>query len=321
VRTTADHTRYGCEGFGTRAGANGRSRWRRGAAALAATFAALCASAPARADGSDEEKEPCDQRVCFKAEPLSDGALLAASLGFAGISEAILSTGEIRPQQIDAAFDTGRLLSIDRAAITQTVDGTADAYSNGGLYTAIGFAALDTVLSGFRDGREAALTDLTMYSEAIAFSWGLTNLAKIGFRRPRPAAYIDRDRAILGGQDPNTYNNTSTDSALSFYSGHTSTVAAISATATYLAFARSPNTMRPWGTLAGSITLTSFVAVERVRSAAHFPTDVIAGALAGAGIGMLVVHLHRHDSINRRPIWVGALPTEGGGGVMVGGFF
>jgi undecaprenyl-diphosphatase len=69
------------------------------------------------------------------------------------------------------------------------------------------------------------------------------------------------------------------------------------------------------------VTLTSLVAVERVRGGAHFPTDVIAGALAGAGIGMLVVHLHRQDSETRRPIWVGALPAEGGGGIMVGGRF
>lgn len=96
------------------------------------------------------------------------------------------------------------------------------------------------MLSGFRNGREAALVDATMYSEAIAFSWGLTNLAKIGFRRPRPIAYIERDRAILGGQAPATYNNTSTDSTLSFYSGHTAITATVSATATYLAFARSP---------------------------------------------------------------------------------
>jgi undecaprenyl-diphosphatase len=79
--------------------------------------------------------------------------------------------------------------------------------------------------------------------------------------------------------------------------------------------------MRPWATLAGAVTLTSFVAVERVRSGAHFPTDVLAGALAGAGIGMLVVHLHRYDSETRRPVWLGAMPVEGGGGVMAGGSF
>jgi membrane-associated phospholipid phosphatase len=290
-------------------------------AGLAALFVTIVVPSAARADGSEPAKDPCNDRIRFKADPLGDGPLLFASLGFAGLSEAIISTGEIRPQQIDAAFDTKRLLSIDRAAITQKLDTTASAFSNGGVYAALGFAVLDSVASGFRDGQEAALVDLTLYGEAIAFSWGLTNLAKIGFRRPRPIAYIDRDRAIQDGQDPATYNNTSTDSTLSFYSGHTAIAATISATATYLAFARSPDTLRPWATLAGSVTLTSFVAVERVRSGAHFPTDVIAGAFAGAGIGMLVVHLHRYDSETRRPVWVGALPVEGGGGVMVGGRF
>lgn len=295
-------------------------------AALAATLAAIMGSGPtwAAEPGAAKDpaaKDPCDDGVQFRADPLGDGALLAATLGFAGLSEAIISTGEIRPQQIDSAFDTNRLLPIDRAAITQTIDTSAGAFSNGGIYAALGFAVFDSIASGFRNGREAALVDATMYSEAIAFSWGLTNLAKIGFRRPRPIAYIERERAIAHGQDPATYNNTSTDSTLSFYSGHTAITASVSATATYLAFARSPHTMRPWATLAGGVVLTSFVAVQRVRSGAHFPTDVIAGAFAGAGIGMIVVHLHRRDSETRRPIWVGALPVEGGGGIMVGGRF
>jgi undecaprenyl-diphosphatase len=202
---------------------------------------AVLVSLVERADGSSDP-DPCDDVLHFKADPIGDGALLAASLGFAGLSEAIISTGEIRPQQIDAAFDTNRLLPIDRAVIASPIDTSANAYSNAGIYAALGFAALDSVLSGFRSGREAALVDATLYSEAIAFSWGLTNLAKIGFRRPRPIAYIERERAIEGGQDPATYNNTSTDSSLSFYSGHTAITASVSATATYLAFARSPHT-------------------------------------------------------------------------------
>jgi undecaprenyl-diphosphatase len=257
----------------------------------------------------------------FKADPIADGALLAGSLGFAGLSEAILSTGEIRPQQIDANFDTSRLLPIDRAALTQNLDTTADAFSNIGVVTAFSFAAIDTTLSGLRGGRETALVDAILYAEAIAFSWGLTNLAKIGFRRPRPIAYLERDRAILGGQDPATYNNTSTDSSLSFYSGHTALTATVSATATYLAFAREPNSMRAWGTLVGSVVLTSFVGVERVRSGAHFPTDVLAGGFAGAGIGLIVAHLHRYDAETKRPIWVGVMPAAGGGGLSVSGRF
>jgi undecaprenyl-diphosphatase len=281
---------------------------------------ALGLPCPAFADPKTDGQEPCEVTTQFAVDPIGDGALLVGSLAFAGLSEALFSTGELQPQQIDPAFDKSKLLGIDRGAITQTVDTSADALSSGGVFVAFGYAAVDSVLSGFRYGREAALVDAVLYSEAVAFTWGLTNLAKMSFRRPRPIAYIEREDAIRAGQDPATYYNASTDSSLSFFSGHTALTATLSASATYLAFARSPHTARPWITLAGGVILTSFVGVERVRSASHFPTDVIAGALVGAGVGVLVVHLHRHDT-TKRPVWVGAMPLEGGGGVTLGGLF
>jgi undecaprenyl-diphosphatase len=279
----------------------------------------LGVSCPAFADPKTDGQDPCDDTIHLGVDPVGDGALLVGSLAFAAASEALFSTGELKPQQIDPAFNTANLLGIDRVAITQTLDPHAAGLSSGGELLAFGYAAVDSVLSGFRYGKEAALVDAVMYSEAVAFSWGLTNLTKLAFRRPRPIAYIERQHAIEAGQDPATYYNPSTDSSLSFFSGHTALTATISASATYLAFARSPHTARPWITLAGGVVLTTFVGVERVRSGSHFPTDVIAGALVGAGVGVLVVHLHRDTT--KRPIWVGALPVEGGGGVTVGGLF
>jgi len=59
--------------------------------------------------------------------------------------------------------------------------------------------------------------------------------------------------------------------------------------------------------------LSTFVSIERVRSGAHFPTDVIAGSIAGAGIGVVVPHLHRTEDIKQRRVWVGytAAPSDG----------
>ncbi|MGH7281752.1 MAG: phosphatase PAP2 family protein [Polyangiaceae bacterium] len=131
-----------------------------------------------------------------------------------------------------------------------------------------------------------------MYAEATAFSVGATDIAKVAVRRPRPIAYIDRNQYIAAHNgSADGYDNTSTDSALSFFSGHAATVGAISGAATYIA-------------------LTTFVSVERVRAAMHFPTDVIAGSLVGAGCGVLVVHLHRADTVNQRPVWVGFQPLN-----------
>ncbi len=146
-----------------------------------------------------------------------------------------------------------------------------------------------------------------------------TNLAKIAVRRPRPIAYIEAE----ANRDNPNYANLQTDSALSFFSGHASITAAISGTATYLAFARSPRTIRPWITLAVGAAVTTLVSIERVRSGAHFPTDVIAGSVAGAGIGVIVPHLHRTDDIKQRRVWVGFAPeVRGEGGTLqVSGFF
>jgi undecaprenyl-diphosphatase len=256
----------------------------------------------------------------LQADPIADGAILGISLGFAGLSTVILSTGEIRPQQISSSFTTSSLLGIDRTAITQTVDPNAGTISNIGLYAAIGYTVIDTIASGFREGsKQAALVDGIIYAEALAITAGVTNLAKVSVRRPRPTAYI---AAAAHKNDP-TYSNSDSDSSLSFFSGHAATVGAVTGVATYLAFTRSPSSIRPWLTLAGGTALTAFVSVERVRAGAHFPTDVIAGAMAGAGLGVLVAHMHREDTAKQRRVWIGYTPSGVGEGGMatLGGLF
>ena len=93
-----------------------------------------------------------------------------------------------------------------------------------------------------------------------------------------------------------------------------------------MAFTRSPDSARPWITLLAGTALTTFVVIERVRAGEHFPTDVIAGAVAGAGIGLVVPHLHRTEDIKQRRIWVGFTPRSGrdgdrGGLLNVSGLF
>ena len=109
--------------------------------------------------------------------------------------------------------------------------------SNIGLYTAVGYAVIDTFATGFReDSKQAALIDGIIYAEALVLTAGVTNLAKMAVRRPRPNAYID---AAAHKSDPD-YSNADSDSSLSFFSGHAATVGAATGVATYLAFTRSP---------------------------------------------------------------------------------
>ncbi len=286
--------------------------------AVALLAVSLLAAATSRADDPPKSGERDKPAPLFKVDPVADAVLIAAGLGFSGIDELILSTGEIAPQRPGSP---NNLLGIDRIAVTQTIDPHANTYSNVGLGVALGFAALDPILSSVRDGWGVGLVDGTIYAESLSITLAITDLTKIAFRRPRPIAYKEQAAldAEFGGPSKSP-SISDTDATLSFFSGHASIIAATSATATYLAFMRSPDTWRPWVTLAAGTLLTTGVSYERVRAGAHFPTDVIAGALAGGCIGVLVPHLHRFDS-GAHQLWVGGNAMEGGGGVTVGGSF
>ncbi|MET0795295.1 MAG: phosphatase PAP2 family protein, partial [Polyangiaceae bacterium] len=245
-------------------------------------------------------------RTTFDIDPIADSAMIAVSLGFAGTLELINSTGEIRPQQIAPNFQRSRLFFLDRPVLAQTPDPRAGGYSTIGLGAAVAFAFVDPILSGVREKSvQTGLADAFMYAESISFTMAMTNIVKMAVRRPRPSAYIEAEA------HPNA-ENTSTDSALSFFSGHAAITATVTATASYLAFARAPHGARPWITLGVGTALTTFVSIERVRAGKHFPTDVIAGSIAGAGIGLVVPHLHRTDDIKQRRIWVGYTPLGDG---------
>jgi membrane-associated phospholipid phosphatase len=260
---------------------------------------------------ADEPAWQIDQH--FKIDPVTDIVLTGGAAGAAGITDLILSTGEIRPQPLPVnpttmKVDISNLLPIDRGAVTQTIDPHASTYSDIGLYAALGFAVLDPILSGVRDGWDAGLVDAVMYAESLSLTLFVTDVTKIAVRRPRPLDY----------SNPN--NTSDTNLQLSFFSGHASATASVTATATYLAFVRAPRTPRPWITLAAGTLLTAFVSYERVRSGNHFPTDVITGALAGGAIGVLVPHLHRR-SVEGPGVWIGAAPAPGGGLLDLHGVF
>ena len=62
-----------------------------------------------------------------------------------------------------------------------------------------------------------------------------------------------------------------------------------------------------WGS---TLTLATLTGIARVKAGVHYPTDVIAGAIAGSAIGYLVPRLHRKGGEGRLGVVVS--PTRMG---------
>ena len=129
--------------------------------------------------------------------------------------------------------------------------------------------------------------DLMVYAETLAIDTALQNATNFIVARPRPATYAG-DPAFLN----------SGEGYLSFYAGHVSTAFAIDCRWRRSRFAIA--TASRSGPGSWPALVASSVAVERVASGHHFPTDVAVGALVGTGIGITVPWLHLRRAPTRR---------------------
>ena len=123
---------------------------------------------------------PPEQGQHFTLDPVADGVLTAGGFGFSFLLGEVLGTGEISPPA--PSVGASSLLPTDRSAISQKIDPNAATYSDIGLYTAVGFAVLDPILSGLRDGTDALVVDAFMYAESASIALTLTDITKIAVR-------------------------------------------------------------------------------------------------------------------------------------------
>jgi membrane-associated phospholipid phosphatase len=184
-----------------------------------------------------------------------------------------------------------------------------------GLYNptwaAVGNVATATVLLAaplallLGEGPRQAANDILVVGEAALVTTAIQVPLSAAINRPRPWAYGNRaplkDR--LGGGAGN-----------SFFSGHVANTVAVTV-ATMRTFQRLHLPALAWTALAVGLTGSAFIGVARVASGNHFPTDVLAGAALGAGVGFAVPALHAG------PLRLAPWALEGGGGLRLSGAF
>ena len=209
-------------------------------------------------------------------------AVLLGAGAAVGITSLIIidNIEPLRPEEINL-LNPADVNGFDRGAIGPFKE---DHVSNALLYTSFVLPAT-FLLNGQmnKDFLDLAL----MYGEVLIVAGSVNGIIKGTIKRTRPYVY-----------DPETEmsEKITTEAKLSFFSGHTTTTAAISFfTAKVFSEYLNNNTTKVliWCGAAIYPALTAFM---RVNNHWHFPTDVMVGYVVGALIGYFIPELHKNSN-------------------------
>ena len=236
---------------------------------VAATL--LVCAAPARAQGSP-----------YRLYPAADATTMAAS--------AVLWWG---PSLFRGTFVEANACPCAASGLNALDRGIAGRY-HPGISRASDVAHVSTLLlTVLLDGLDvraagepvlSLLTDVVVLGETALVNGAINELAKVATARPRPLVY---------GRAPGDPLLADPENYVSFYSAHTSGAFAIGLAYAQTFAYRHPDS--PWRFVlyAGAIAAGSGIGAMRIASGKHFVTDVLVGAAAGTGIGLVIPWLHR----------------------------
>jgi membrane-associated phospholipid phosphatase len=151
---------------------------------------------------------------------------------------------------------------------------------NGSTVLLLGIGGMASYLGAHDRSGTQARGNVAVIANAISWSAASTNWLKVAVHRKRPVLYTSD--AVAAASSP--------DSRRSFPSGHTAI--AFAAVTSYVMMAHRehlPHQTRDAILLYGGAT---GVGALRMVGGSHFPSDVLGGAVLGAGIGWLVAAVH-----------------------------
>lgn len=276
----------------------GRFAWPRRLLAVAGAALPLClASAPAAAQA---------QTHALRWEPALDATVTAGGAA-AWIASEILK-GDLAPSHCRWCDVDSMDARVRDAPVWS--DTFADAISNvtGFVLMPLAAVGLDALAAAHDGALGRVAEDTLIVAEAGVVAADLTQLTKMLVGRERPFVHaLQPEQKPLTGQP--------SDNNLSFFSGHSAEAFALAAAVGTV------STMRGyrWAPLTWSVggAVAATTAYLRIAADKHWLTDVVVGAMVGAGIGFAVPFLF-HSAVDDHtalagstsaPLRAPALPT------------
>ena len=215
-------------------------------------------------------------RIRFK----NSGPIVGSGVGLMGAAALIRPAKTILSVDEISHFGREQVNSFDRGA-TRLSSHSAGQLSDIIVLTSVSAPFL--YLTKKRSRNDFGRIVLMQFETGLVTT-GFIALTKLIINRPRPFVY-NPDVLLEDKLTPNAN--------MSFFSGHTATVAAMSfftATTYSQYYPESKWKAAVWTYAATLPALTGYL---RYRAGAHYPTDIIAGYVAGAAIGILVPSIHQ----------------------------
>lgn len=151
----------------------------------------------------------------------------------------------------------------------------------GDIATASTLAA-PLIVVALDQGLARGLNDDLVIAEAALISSALQVLTSYAVARPRPRVY---------GDEASLESRSDANAARSFFSGHVANTVATSV-ATLRTFQRLGKPGLGYAMLGVGLAGSALVGVSRVAAGSHFPSDVVVGAMVGAGVGIALPAMH-----------------------------
>jgi membrane-associated phospholipid phosphatase len=238
--------------------------------AAATALAALLAAVPAHAEMPDQPSGPAYQ-LSFQLD-------LPILLVSGGLAASYLVLTEGAPPHCAPLCDRSNVNAFDRWAAGhysptwQTV---------GDVTTGLTLALVPVSLLLGEKWRPA-LNDAVVLAEAALVTSAIQVTAGYAVGRPRPRVY---------GEEAPLDQRNDANAARSFFSGHVANGVAVTLV-TAEALARLRHRTVALTVLVAGLAGSALIGVARVGAGGHFPSDVVAGAAVGTGVGIAIPALH-----------------------------